>query len=126
LETVLPVTVSNIDKTPITENRHYTVDYSYENYLGNWLPIEEGKSYRRVMATVTFIGNEKTLSMTNNNGSLSRILTEDNNTFTFQLKDTAGNTGSKDVSYSKFDNNVGETSYVLSTTAKTNKNIFAT
>jgi|GEM_PF-1272363 len=126
LVTVLPVTVSNIDKTPITENRHYTVDYSYENYLGNWVPIEEGKSYRRVMATVTFIGIEKTLSMTNNNGSLSRILTEDNSTFTFQFKDTAGNTASKDVSYSKFDNNVGETSYVLSTTAKTNKNIFAT
>lgn len=126
LVTVLPVTVSNIDKTAITENRHYTVSYTYENYLGHWVPIEEGKSYRRVMATVTFIGNEKTLSMTNNNASLSRILTEDSNTFTFQFKDTAGNTASKDVSYSKFDNKIGETSYVLSTTAKTNKNIFAT
>ncbi|MHA7967618.1 hypothetical protein ACX93W_26245 [Paenibacillus sp. CAU 1782] len=126
IETTVPVAVSNIDKTPITQDRHYTVEYAYENYLGNWVPITEGKAYRRVMATLKFIGDEKTLSMTNNNAALSRTLTEDVNSFTFQFRDQAGNTGSHTVSYHQFDNTIGQTSYVLSNTAKTNQNIFAT
>ncbi len=126
METLLPVTVSNIDKTSITEGVHYSVEYAYENYLGNWVPIQEGKAYRRVMATLKFIGEEKTLSMTNNSGAFSRTLTPDVNTFTFQFRDTAGNTASHTVSYDQFDNTIGETSYVLSNTAKTNQNIFAT
>ncbi len=126
METLLPVTVSNIDKTSITEGVHYSVEYAYENYLGNWVPIQEGKAYRRVMATLKFIGEEKTLSMTNNSGAFSRTLTPDVNTFSFQFRDTAGNTASHTVSYDQFDNTIGETSYVLSNTAKTNQNIFAT
>lgn len=126
IETIVPVTVSNIDKTPITQDKHYTVEYSYENYLGNWVPITEGKAYRRVMATLKFTGGGKTLSMTNNNAAFSRTLTEDNNTFTFEFKDLSGNTGSHTVSYNQFDNTIGRTSYVLSNTAKTNQNIFAT
>ncbi|MEF2247154.1 hypothetical protein [Paenibacillus sp. IITD108] len=123
--TTLPVTVSNIDKTPITEGVHYTVDYSYENYLGNWVPIQEGKAYRRVMATVNSIGGGKTLSMINN-ASFSKTLTKDANSFTFEFKDQSGNTHSQKVSYDDFDNTIGETTYVLSNTSKTNKNIFAT
>lgn len=126
METRLPVTVSNIDKTPITEGVHYNVEYTYENYLGNWVPIQDGRAYRRVMATVKPIGDEKTLSMTNNNAALSRTLTEDVNTFTFEFRDQSGNTGSHTVSYNHFDNTIGQTSYVLSSTAKTNQNIFAT
>ncbi|MHA6480566.1 hypothetical protein ACX1C1_01310 [Paenibacillus sp. strain BS8-2] len=126
IETIVPVTVSNIDKTPITQDRHYTVEYTYENYLGNSTPIQEGKAYRRVMATLKFIGDEKTLAMTNNSGALSRMLTQDVHTFTFQLRDSAGNTGSQTVSYDHYDNTIGETSYVLSNTAKTNQNIYAT
>lgn len=126
IETTLPVTVSNIDKTPITQDIHYTVEYTYENYLGNWVPIKEGKAYRRVMATLKFIGGGKTLSMTNNNAAFSRTLTQDVNTFTFEFKDNAGNTAAHKVSYDHFDNTIGQTSYVLSNTSKTNKNIFAT
>ncbi|MEF3313278.1 hypothetical protein PV433_30785 [Paenibacillus sp. GYB004] len=126
METIVPVTVSNIDKTPITKDRHYTVEYAYENYLGDWVPIQEGKAYRRVMATLKFIGGEKTLSMTNNNAALSRTLTQDVHTFTFEFRDHAGNTGSHTVSYNQFDNTIGHTSYVLSNTSKTNQNIFAT
>ncbi|MFD0960896.1 hypothetical protein [Paenibacillus chungangensis] len=126
IETIVPVTVSNIDKTPITEGRHYTVEYAYENYLGNWVPIEEGKAYRKVMATLTFIGGEKTLSMINNNAALSRTLTQEVNTFTFEFRDESGNTGSHTVRYDHFDNTIGQTSYVLSNTSKTNQNIFAT
>lgn len=126
METVVPVAVANIDKTPIAQGTHYTVEYAYENYLGHWVPIQDGKAYRRVMATVKFIGGGKTLSMTNNNAALSRTLTPDGNTFTFEFRDLAGNTGSHTVSYSHFDNTIGQTSYVLSNTAKTNQNIFAT
>ncbi|WNS41216.1 hypothetical protein [Paenibacillus sp. MMS20-IR301] len=126
METILPVTVSNIDKTPITQDRHYTVEYTYENYLGNWVPIQEGKAYRRVMATLKFTGGGKTLSMTNNNAAFSRILTEEVNTFTFEFRDHSGNTGAHTVSYKQFDNTIGQTSYVLSSTSKTNQNIFAT
>ncbi|MFD2875432.1 hypothetical protein ACFTAO_04770 [Paenibacillus rhizoplanae] len=61
IETIVPVTVSNIDKTPITQDTHYKVEYSYENYLGNWVPITEGKAYRRVMATLKFTGGGKKL-----------------------------------------------------------------
>ncbi len=124
--TVEPVTVSNIDKTPIEQDKHYTVEYSYENYLGDWVPIKEGKAYRRVMATLKFIGGEKILSMTNNNAALSRTLTPEVNTFTFEFKDAAGNTGSHTVRYDQFDNTAGQTSYVLSNTSRTNQNIFAT
>jgi large repetitive protein len=126
METIVPVTVSNIDKTPITQDRHYTVEFAYENYLGNWVPIQEGKAYRRVMATLKFIGDEKTLSMTNNNAALSRTLTQENPTFTFEFRDHSGNTGSHTASYNQFDNTIGQTSYVLSNTSKTNQNIFAT
>ncbi|WP_042198006.1 hypothetical protein [Paenibacillus camerounensis] len=126
IATVLPAAVSNIDKTPITQDTHYTVEYSYENYLGNWVPIKEGKAYRRVMATLKFIGGGKTLSMTNNNAAFSRTLTQDVNTFTFEFRDHSGNTGSHMVSYNDFDNTIGQTSYVLSNTSKTNQNIFAT
>lgn len=126
IEAIVPVTVSNIDKTPITQDRHYTIEYVYENYLGNWVPIKEGKAYRRVMATLKSIGGEKTLSMTNNNGAFSRTLTQDVHTFTFEFTDLAGNTGSHTVSYDQFDNTIGQTSYVLSDTSKTNQNIFAT
>jgi hypothetical protein len=126
METVEPVTVSNMDKTPIEQDRHYTVEYAYENYLGNWVPIQEGKAYRRVMATLKFIGEEKILSMTNNNAALSRTLTPEGNIFTFEFRDAAGNTGSHTVSYGQFDNTTGQTSYVLSNTSKTNQNIFAT
>ncbi|WP_138755077.1 hypothetical protein [Paenibacillus sinopodophylli] len=126
METIVPVAVSNIDKTPIGQDSHYTVEYAYENYLGNWVPIQEGRAYRRVMATLKFIGGGKTLSMTNNNAALSRTLTQDVNTFTFEFRDNAGNTGSHTVSYNQFDNTIGQTSYVLSNTSKTNQNIFAT
>jgi large repetitive protein len=126
METVEPVTVSNIDKTPIEQGIHYTVEYAYENYLGNWVPIQEGKAYRRVMATLKSIGGEKVLSMTNNNAAFSRTLTQEANTFTFEFRDKAGNTGSHTVSYNQFDNTIGQTSYVLSKTSKTNQNIFAT
>ncbi len=124
--TVEPVTVSNMDKTPIELDKHYTVEYSYENYLGDWVPIKEGKAYRRVMATLKFTGGGKTLSMTNNNAALSRILTPEVNTFTFEFKDQAGNTGSYKAGYNQFDNTAGQTSYVLSNTSRTNQNIFAT
>ncbi|MCP1135462.1 hypothetical protein NKT34_19380 [Paenibacillus polysaccharolyticus] len=126
IETTVPVTISNIDTTPIAEDVHYRVEYTYENYLGNWVPIQEGKAYRRVMATVKPISGQKTLSMTNNNASFSRILTEDVNSFTFEFRDQAGNTNSRTVSYKLFDNTIGQTSYVLSNTAKTNQNIHAT
>ncbi|MNB96416.1 hypothetical protein D3C75_436160 [compost metagenome] len=126
IATTLPVAVSNIDKTPITQDSHYTVEYTYENYLGNWVPIKEGKAYRRVMATLKFIGGGKTLSMTNNNAAFSRTLTQDVNTFTFEFRDSAGNTAAHKVSYDHFDNTIGQTSYVLSNTSKTNQNIFAT
>ena len=34
IETTKFVTVSNIDTTPIAEDVHYSVEYTYENYLG--------------------------------------------------------------------------------------------
>lgn len=126
METTVPITVSNMDKTPITEDVHYRIEYTYENYLGNWVPIQEGKAYRRVMATVKPIGGGKTLSMTNNNASFSRTLTEDIHSFTFEFRDRSGNTNSRTVSYKQFDNAIGQTSYVLSNTSKTNQNIHAT
>jgi len=125
MTSIIPVTVNNIDKTEITEGVHYTVSYAYENYLGEWLPVTQGKAYRRVMATVTPIDGTKSITVTNNSGYVSKILTSQENAFTFHLRDEAGNTAEVRVEYSLFDNQPGTTTYVLSTTEKTNQNIFA-
>lgn len=53
------------------------------------------------------------------------MLTPEDNSFTFQLRDEAGNVGEKYVEYNLFDNEPGTTSWVLSTTEKTNQNIYA-
>jgi len=126
MTTIITATVSNIDKMEITEGVHYTVEYSYENYLGEWVPIVEGKAYRRVMATLKPIpGSGKTLTATNNGGSFTRILTKDSDNFTFSFRDEAGNVGSKYVEYTMYDNEPGTTTWVLSNYEKTNQNIFA-
>lgn len=117
--------VNNIDKEEITAGDHYTVNYTYENYLGEWVPITGGKAYRRAMATITPTGGKKVLSATNNSGSMSKILTSESNSFIFDLRDEAGNTAAVQVGYSLFDNEPGRTTWVLSNTEKTNKNIFA-
>ena len=127
MTSIIPVTVGNIDKTKITENTHYTVDYRFENYLGEWLPISPDKGYRSVMAVINPVPDSgKVLSATNNGGSFARILTAGDNKFTFNFCDEAGNTGYREVEYTLFDNNPGTTTWVLSNTEKTNRNIFAT
>ncbi len=126
MTSIITATVANIDKTSIVEGIHYTVDYSFENYLGEWVPITEGKAYRRVMAVVNPISNSgKELLPTNNGGSFTRMLTASDNRFTFEFTDTAGNIGYKEVEYSLFDNQPGTTTWVLSSNEKTNQNIYA-
>ena len=121
------VTVGNIDRTTVVEDTHYTVEYTYENYLGEWVPVAQGKAYRRVMAAIRPVpGSGKVLSTTNNGGSLVKILTAGNSSFTFAITDEAGNTTHRDVEYTLFDNQPGTTAWVLSNTRKTNQNIFAT
>jgi hypothetical protein len=126
MTSIVVATVTNIDKTEITEDVHYTVEYSYENYLGEWVPIVEGKAYRRVMATIKPIPDSgKRLFATNNGGSFTKILTRENDNFTFSFHDEAGNVGSKYVEYTLYDNEPGTTTWVLSNYEKTNQNIFA-
>ncbi len=126
MTSVVVATVTNIDKTEITEGIHYTVEYKYENYLGEWVPIVEGKAYRRVMVTLVPVPDSgKTLYATNNGGSFTKILTKENNNFTFSFSDEAGNVGTKYVEYTLYDNEPGTTTWVLSTYEKTNQNIFA-
>ncbi|NLO40977.1 MAG: hypothetical protein GX115_16100, partial [Ruminiclostridium sp.] len=127
MTSIVTATVENIDKTSIIESAHYTVDYCYENYLGEWVPIIPGKAYRRVMAMINPIpGSGKVLSTSNNGGSFIRMLSVNDNKFSFNLCDEAGNTGYKEVEYTLFDNQPGITTWVLSNLEKTNQNIFAT
>lgn len=124
--TVAEVTVDNIDKTPITEGDHYSVVYQYQNYQNEWLPIEAGKAYREVKACIIpENASDKTIFVTNNGGSMTKILTAEKNWFTFELVDEAGNVASKEVTYSQFDNTTGTTTWTLSNTEKTNQDIQA-
>ena len=118
-------TVTNIDKTPITEGEHYTVSYYYENYLGKWKPITEGKYYRTVKAVITFPTSDKDMSVSNNGRQTETILTSEKTSFTFELADSAGNTATKTVSYELYDNDGGTIEWTLSNYNKTNKDITA-
>ncbi len=118
-------TVTNIDKTPVIEGEHYTVSYYYENYLGKWKPITEGKYYRAVKAVVTFTDSDKDVFVTNNGTQTETILTSEKNTFTFELSDSAGNTTEKAVSYELYDNDGGSIEWSLSNYNKTNKPVTA-
>ncbi len=117
--------VTNIDKTPITEGEHYTVSYYYENYLGKWKPIAEGKYYRTVKAVITFPASDKDMSVSNNGTQTETILTSEKNSFTFEFTDAAGNTAEKTVSYELYDNDGGTIEWTLSNYNKTNKDITA-
>lgn len=125
MTTEFNVSVANIDKAPITEGVDYNVEYRYQDYLGDWKPIIAGKSYRSVMAVIAPTNDsKKTLSATNNSG-LSKILTHEENQFLFQIKDLSGNTCGQLVTYDKYDNTVGTTTWQLSTLEKTNQNVTA-
>ncbi|MBO7149176.1 MAG: hypothetical protein J6V93_04885 [Clostridia bacterium] len=118
-------TVTNIDKTPITENEHYTVSYYYENYLGRWKPVNEGNYYRAVKAIIRFTDSDKELSVTNNGTQRETILTKEKSSFTFEIADSAGNTTTQDVSYELYDNDGGNIEWSLSNYNKTNKPVTA-
>lgn len=119
-------TVENIDKTPIEEGKHYTVEYFYENYLGDWKPISDGSYYRAVKAVLRFADGDKTLSVTNNGTLTESMLTATQNIFTFAIADTAGNVTEKTVSYDKYDNEGGSIEWSLSEYGKTNQPVLAT
>lgn len=117
--------VKNIDKTPIEEGEHFEVSYYYENYLGKWNLIEDGKYYRTVKAVITFPESDKTLSVSNNGGSTETLLTSEKQYFTFELVDLAGNVATREVSYELYDNEGGQITWSLSNYNKTNKPVTA-
>ena len=118
-------TVENIDKTPIEEGKHYTVSYYYEDYLGNWKLITDGKFYRAVKAVIDFEDCGKELSVTNNGTLTESILTADKTSFTFEIADTAGNVTEKTVVYENYDNDGGSIEWTLSNYNKTNQPVTA-
>jgi len=117
--------VKNIDKTPILEGEHYTVSYYYQDYLGKWNLIEDGKYYRTVKAVVDFPESDKTVSVSNNGGSTETILTSEKRSFTFEFVDLSGNVESREVSYERYDNEGGLIEWNLSNYNKTNKPVTA-
>ncbi len=118
-------TVTNIDKTPITEDEHYKVCYYYENYLGKWKPVNDGNYYRAVKAVIEYTDSDKDVSVTNNGMQTETILTSEKTSFVFELADTAGNTATQTVSYEFYDNDGGNIEWTLSTYDKTNKPVTA-
>ena len=117
--------VENIDKTPIEEGEHYTVSYYYENYLGEWKPVEDGKYYRTVKAVINFEDSNKELSITNNGTLTENILTPEKTSFVFEIADTAGNVTTKQVVYENYDNDGGSIEWTLSNYKKTNQPVTA-
>ena len=129
ISTETAIRAENIDKTPISEGKDYEVKYYYENYKGDWLPVNKQKYYRKVKAVIEPITNEevikKTLIIDNNNGSFERLL-DNEVSFTFEIMDTAGNTAAQAVGYDKFDYIPPDIKEVrLSSYEKTNKPVTA-
>ena len=118
-------TVENIDKTPIEEGKHYTVGYYYENYLGEWKPVTDGKYYRAVKAVIDFETSDKELCVTNNGTLTENILTAEKTSFTFEIADTAGNVTTQYVAYENYDNDGGSIEWTLSHYNKTNQPVTA-
>ncbi|MGE4283845.1 MAG: PLAT/LH2 domain-containing protein [Clostridia bacterium] len=117
----------NIDKTLITEGEHYKVEYFYENYAGEWLPIVNGNCYNKVKAVIVPAkGIEKELYIDNNNGSFEKILTSSIQSFSFDIRDTAGNRAAMAVEYNKYDIEPPAIDHSISPTAKTNKPVTVT
>ncbi len=114
--------IDYINKVELTENE-FSVEYYYEDYAGEWQPLTDGIYYQKAktVVTPTESGEERGLSVYNNGGSGERIYTEYDNQFTYILKDQYGYEYSLPITLESFDNEAGDISYSLATTAKTNQ-----
>jgi len=126
------IEVGNINREDITEgeNGDYTVGYYYKAANGEYQPIEDGKYYKEVYASIDLVlyddgyGNEisgKGITVTNNGGLYEKLLTAEGNTFTFMLRDMFGNTKNVDVEFNRFDLEGPSIGYELGETGKTNQ-----
>ena len=96
------VNVTNIDKTPIQQDTHYTVKYEYKDYANQINTIIEGRSYRSVIATIipvtttnkTISSDGNVFSCTLDNASPSKIIS---------IRDQYGNTKDVTLQYSLYD-----------------------
>lgn len=123
-----------IYKMPIEENQDFSVEYQYEDANGNWIDIPkwelENTYYKKAKAIIDIPegsrGEERGLFVVNNGGSLEKELTNNQNSFTFKLRDSFGYTADKTVELSNFDVIPGTVDYQLSTTANTNQDVIVT
>jgi hypothetical protein len=82
-----------------------------------------GATNQDVVATLT--GCNKPITVTNNGGSTTYTFTSNGN-FTFEFKDTYGNTGSKKAEVNRIDKTKPVGTITYSTTGRTNQNVTAT
>ncbi len=124
LVSYVPIDVFNIDKTEIAEGEHYEVVYYYIDSNGDYVQIEDDDYYKEVIACVELTSEgewDKEIIVANNLGSFEKVLTSYDDSFTFVLKDVAGNTVDVDVSFDRFDLEGPSIEYRLLETRKTNQ-----
>lgn len=124
-------TLDCIYKMPIEqgEDKDYTLAYYYEDNNGEWKEVTDTDAYyRRVKAVISLKdrGEEREIKVSNNNGSLEKILDSYESSFTFNLKDKYGYKSEVNVGHENFDETSGNIEYSLSNTSKTNKPITLT
>lgn len=124
LVSYIPIEVNNIDKTEIAEGQHYEVVYYYIDSNDDYVPIEDDGYYKEVIACIELTDEGewvKQVTVTNNLGSYEKALTSYDDSFTFILKDAAGNTVDVDVSFDRFDLEGPSIEYKPFETRKTNQ-----
>ncbi len=93
---------------------------SYGDESVIYADIDPQKYYREVAVELS-VGMDKGITVTNNGGRFTRILTAENPSFTFALRDKYGNTADVDVSFAKFDTTAPTIAIDAVPTNKTNE-----
>jgi len=129
------VNVTNIDKTPIEEGKHYNIKYEYRDYKyqdykdkayeNNWQDISQGKKYREVMAKIEPIKTNK--DITANIGSLDGNLVDNSlPSKTITISDQYGNTREVVLEYYLYDTTPPQIELPEYNKAYTNKDVLFT